>query len=166
MTHHLGYSKHAADGRGSGNSRNGKNSKTIHGDFGKMGITVPRDRNGEFEPSIIPKGSRRFDGFNDKIISMYARGMSVREIQGYLEEIYGIEVSSYLISTVTDSVMEAVKEWQNRPLDAVYPIVYLDAIHVKVRDQGHVDNKAVYIALGVNPWRQHGWAQRCVGVLD
>lgn len=150
MTHHLGYPKHSTEGHGSGNSRNGKSSKKIRGDFGEMDVVVPRDRNGKFDPTIIPKGSRRFDGFDDKIISMYARGMSVREIQGHLEEIYNIEVSPDFISTVTDSVMDAVKEWQDRPLDAVYPIVFLDAIRVKVRDQGHIVNKAVYMAMGIN----------------
>src|SRR5262249_50771768 len=115
-----------------------------------MEIEVPRDRNGGFEPQIIKKGQRRFDGFDDKIISMYARGMTTKEIAGHLEDIYGVEISSELISTVTDAVMDEVRAWQNRPLDSLYPILYLDALIVKVKDQGRVQNKAVYIAIGVN----------------
>jgi putative transposase len=150
MTHHLGYPKWSPDGKNTGNSRNGKHGKTIKGDFGKMEIEIPRDRKSEFEPTIISKHQTRFDGFDEKIISMYARGMSTRDIQGHLKEIYQIEVSPDFISTVTDSVIDAVKEWQNRPLDEIYPIVYLDALHVKVKDQGQVINKAVYLAVGVN----------------
>jgi len=150
MTHHLGYPKWSSAGRNTGNSRNGKHDKTIKGDFGEMDIEVPRDRNSEFEPTIIEKHQTRFDGFDDKIISMYARGMSTRDIQGHLKEIYQIEVSPDFISTVTDSVMDGVKEWQNRPLDEIYPILYLDALHVKVKDQGQVINKAVYLAVGIN----------------
>ena len=150
MTHHLGYPKWSPAGRNTGNSRNGKHDKTIKGDFGEMEIEVPRDRNSEFEPTIIGKHQTRFDGFDDKIISMYARGMSTRDIQGHLKEIYQIEVSPDFISTVTDSVMDAVNEWQNRPLDEIYPIVYLDALHVKVKDQGQIINKAIYFVLGVN----------------
>ena len=150
MNHHLGYEKHNARGNNSGNSRNGKSQKTLKGDFGEMTIDVPRDRNGTFVPQIIEKNQTRFKGFDDKIISMYARGMTTREIAAHLEEIYGIDVSPDLISDVTNSVMEEVREWQNRPLDAVYPIVFLDAIRSKVRDDGHVKNKAVYLAIGVN----------------
>ena len=150
MTHHLGYPKWSPAGRNTGNSRNGKHEKTIKGDFGEMDIEIPRDRNSEFEPTIIGKHQTRFDGFDDKIISMYARGMSTRDIQGHLKEIYQIEVSPDFISTVTDSVMDAVKEWQNRPLDEIYPILYLDALQVKVKDQGQVINKAVYLAVGIN----------------
>ena len=149
MTHHLGYPKWSPGGRNSGNSRNGKNKKKLKGDFGEMEIEVPRDRNAEFEPVIIPKGQSRFSGFDDKIISMYARGMSTREIQGHLKEIYQIEVSPDFISSVTDSVMESVRDWQNRPLDEVYPVLYLDALMVKVKDQGHIVNKAVYLAIGI-----------------
>jgi putative transposase len=148
MTHHLGYPKWSPDAKNTGNSRNGRYDKTIKGEFGEMDIEVPRDRNSEFEPTIIGKHQTRFDGFDDKIISMYARGMSTRDIQGHLKEIYQIEVSPEFISNVTDSVMEAVKEWQNRPLDEIYPILYLDALHVKVK--GQVINKAVYMAVGVN----------------
>ena len=150
LTDHLGYDKHDPAGHNSGNSRNGKSRKTLTGDFGKMPIEVPRDRNGTFEPQVIAKGQTRFDGFDDQILSMYARGMTTREIQGHLQEIYGVEVSPTLISTVTDTVLDEVKAWQCRPLDAVYPIVYLDAVRVKVKDGGHVLNKAFYLAIGIN----------------
>ena len=150
MTEHLGYEKHAADGRNGGNSRNGKTKKTLKGDFGEMELQTPRDRDGSFDPKIIGKRQTRFTGFDDKILSMYARGMSTREIQGHLEEIYGVEVSPTLISNVTDAVVEEVKAWQNRPLEAVYPIVYMDALVVKIRDGGDVSNQAIHIAIGVN----------------
>jgi putative transposase len=114
-----------------------------------MPIEVPRDRRGDFEPQIVKKGQRRFTGFDDKILSMYARGMTTRDIQSHLQEIYNVEVSPELISSVTAEVMEEVKEWQNRPLEDLYPIVYLDAIWVKIRDEGHVVNKAAYLAIGV-----------------
>jgi putative transposase len=127
LTHHLGYEKHSSAGRKSGNSRNGKSSKTLKGDLGELPIEVPRDRNGEFSPQIIAKHQTRFDGFDDKIISMYARGMTVRDIQDHLQEISGVEVSPDLISTVTDGVINEVKEWQSRPLDEIYPLLYLDA---------------------------------------
>jgi putative transposase len=150
MTEHLGYEKHAPAGNNSGNSRNGKTTKALKGDFGELPLETPRDRNGTFEPKIVAKGQTRFTGFDDKIVSMYARGMSTREIAGHLEEIYGVEVSPALISNVTEAVMEEVKTWQGRPLDAVYPIVYLDALVVKIRDAGHVRNRAIYVAIGVN----------------
>lgn len=150
MTEHLGYEKHAAAGRGSGNSRNGKSEKTLKSEAGEMAVEIPRDRNGTFVPQLVKKHETHFDGFDDKIISMYARGMTVREIQGHLKELYGTEVSPDLISRVTDAVLEEVKGWQNRPLDAVWPIVYLDALVIKVRDQGTVTNKAAFLALGVN----------------
>jgi putative transposase len=150
MTEHLGYGKHDVAGHNSGNSRNGKTTKTLKGDFGEMPLDTPRDRSGSFEPKMIAKGQTRFTGFDDKILSMYARGMSTREIQGHLEEIYGVEVSPTLISNVTDAVKEEVTAWQNRPLDAVYPIVYLDALYVKIRDAGHIQNRAIYVAIGVN----------------
>ncbi len=149
LTDHLGHEKHAPVGNKNGNARNGKSAKTIKGEFGKLPIEVPRDRDATFEPIIIPKGQTRFTGFDDKIISLYARGMTTREIQGHIEEIYGVDVSAGLISSVTDAVADEVKIWQNRPLDATYPIVYMDAVRVKVRDNGHVSNKAVYLALGV-----------------
>ena len=150
MSLHLGYRKHEPSGRGSGNSRNGSSTKTLQGDFGAIELATPRDRNGEFEPRVIAKRQRRFDGFDDKIISLYARGMTTREIQAHLEEIYGVEVSPTLISKVTDEVIEEVRAWQNRPLESVYPVVFLDAIFVKIRDGGQVANRAVYVALGVN----------------
>jgi len=150
MTEHVGYEKHEAAGRNSGNSRNGKSSKTIKGEFGTMPIEVPRERSGTFEPRIIGKHQKRFTGFDDKIISLYARGMTTREIRSHLEEIYQVEVSPALISSVTDEVIEEVREWQNRHLDECYPIVYMDAIHFKVRDGGQVRAKAVYLAIGVN----------------
>ncbi len=150
MTDHLGYEKHDPAGNNSGNSRNGATTKTLKGDFGEVPLETPRDRNGSYEPKIIGKGQTRFTGFDDKIVSMYARGMSTREIQGHLQEIYQVEVSPTLISNVTEEVMEEVKSWQNRPLDAVYPIVYLDALVVKIREAGHVRNKAIYVAIGVN----------------
>lgn len=145
---HLGYKK---NGESIGdNYRNGTTSKTVITDNDRIEVEVPRDRNSSFEPQLIKKGQRRFDGFNDKIISMYARGMTVSDIQGHLEEIYGVEVSGDLISNVTDSIIEEVEIWQNRGLDKVYPIVFLDAIIVKAREDNRVINKAVYLALGVN----------------
>jgi putative transposase len=150
MTNHLGYDKHAPQGRNSGNSRNGSFSKNVIGDSGEMTIEVPRDRNGEFEPQLVPKGQRRLPGFDEKVIALYARGMTTREIQGHLQEIYNVDVSPALISAVTDAVLEDVVAWQGRPLEAVYPIVYLDAIHLKLRTNGHVQNQAVYLALGIN----------------
>lgn len=150
MTHHLGYEKHDPAGQNSGNSRNGKSSKTIKGKRGQMQIDVPRDRASEFEPQLIKRGQTRFDGFDDKIISMYSRGMTCREIKAHLQEIYGVEVSPDMISTVTDSVIDEVRSWQSRPLDPVYPILYLDALQVKIKDQGRVSNKAIYLAIGVN----------------
>lgn len=150
LTHHLGYQKHDPAGHNSGNSRNGKSTKTVRGKRGQLQIDVPRDRNAEFEPQLIKKGQTRFDGLDDKIVSMYARGMTCREIKAHLQEIYGVEVSPDLISTVTDGVIDEVRAWQSRPLDALYPILYLDALQVKVRDQGRVSNKAIYLAIGVN----------------
>ncbi len=149
MTDHLGYEKHAPEGRDGGNSRNGKTRKRIKTGTHEHEIEVPRDRDGEFAPKLVPKGRRRLPGFDDKVIALYARGMTTREIQQGLLEIYGVEVSPSLISAVTDSVLEDVKAWQARPLDAVYPIVYLDAIHVKMRSSGHVQNTAVYVALAI-----------------
>src|SRR6186713_3304308 len=149
MTEHVGYEKHDATGDNTGNSRNGTSAKTIKGTFGTMPIEVPRDRNGTFEPQIIEKHQTRFMGFDDNIISLYARGLSTREIQQNLEEIYHVEVSAGLISNVTNEVIEEVKTWQNRQLDEVYPIVYMDAIQFKVRDNGHVKSKAIYLAIGV-----------------
>ena len=134
-----------------GNRRNGSSKKTVLTGTSKLTLAVPRDRAGSFDPKLIAKYQRRFPDFDEKIISMYARGLSVREIRGHLEEIYGLEVSPDLISAVTDAVLEEVAEWQNRPLDAVYPLIFFDAIRVKIRDEGFVRNKAVYIALGILP---------------
>jgi putative transposase len=143
MDHHLGHEEQA------GNSRNGYGRKTVATDTGKIEIEVPRDRAGSFDPQLIARYQRRFPGFDDKIISMYARGMSTREITGHLREMYGIDVSPDLISTVTDAVLEEVAAWQARPLDQAYPLVFFDAIRVKIRDEGMVRNKAIHIALGV-----------------
>jgi|SRR5215213_5211455 len=150
LSHHLGYEKNSQEGKNTGNSRNGSFPKTIKGKRGQVQIDVPRDRSSEFQPQIIKKGQTRFDGFDDKIISMYSRGMTVRDIQAHLKEIYGVEVSPDLISTVTDTVIDEVRAWQTRPLDPLYPILYLDALVVKVKDQGRVSNKAIYLAIGVN----------------
>src|ERR1044072_3065743 len=150
LTHHLGYEKHDSSGDNSGNSRNGTTPKTMKGKRGQVQIDVPRDRNAEFEPQLIRKNQTRFDGLDDKIISLYSRGMTQREIQGHMEEIYGVEISPSLISTVTDAVLDEVRAWQARPLAAVYPILYLDALQVKVKSQGRVLNKAIYLAFGVN----------------
>jgi putative transposase len=139
-----------SEGKTARNRRNGHSKKTIKGEFGQAEIAVPRDRHSEFEPIIVKKGQTRFDGFDDKILSLYARGMSTRDIQAQLQELYGVEVSAGLISNVTDAVEEERKLWQNRPLDALYPIVYFDAIVVKVRQDGRVVNKAIHLALGVN----------------
>jgi putative transposase len=150
MTEHLGHDKHATVSNLTGNARNGKSSKTLKGEFGELPIEIPRDREGNFEPQLISKHQTRWTGFDDKIISLYSRGMTVREIQSHLIEMYGAEVSPTLISSVTDAVMEDVKQWQSRPLDAVYPVIYLDCIHVKIRDAGAVRTKAVYLAIGIN----------------
>ena len=146
LSEHLGYEKGDPAGRSSGNSRNGYSSKTVIGDGGAIEIAVPRDRNGSFEPQIVAKGQTRLDGFDDRVISLYARGLSVREIQAHLQELYRVEVSPDLISRVTDAVLEEVREWQTRPLD---PVIFFDALRVKIRDEGLVRNKAVYVALAL-----------------
>jgi putative transposase len=150
LTQHLGYEKHDPAGYHSGNSRNGASPKTVSGEFGEITVETPRDRNSSFEPQILKKHQTRFDGFDDKILSMYARGMTTREIQGHLQEMYGVEVSPTLISEVTDAVMEEVRLWQSRPLEPLYAIVYLDALYVKMRHEGRVENRAVYVAIGVD----------------
>jgi len=147
---HLEEEKQEAEPTNPKNRRNGHSKKTIKGEFGKAEIAVPRDRNGEFEPIIVQKGQTRFNGFDDKILSLYARGMTTRDIQEQLQDLYGVEVSHALISNVTEAVEGERKAWQNRSLDAVYPIVFLDALIVKVRHEGRVINKAVHLALGVN----------------
>jgi putative transposase len=150
LTHHLGYEpKGEAAKTGTTNRRNGSSRKKLKGDFGEMEIAVPRDREASFEPRIVAKHQTRWTGFDDKVLSMYARGMTTREIQGHLEEMYGVEVSPGLISQVTEEVIEEVKAWQNRPLDAIYAIVYLDALYVKMRHEGRVENRAVYVAIGI-----------------
>jgi len=148
LTEHLGHGKHESVANDNGNTRNGKSRKTLKGEFGELPIEIPRDRHGSFEPKLVPKHQTRWAGFDDKIISLYARGMTVREIQAHLEEMYGTEVSPSLISSVTDAVVDEVKAWQARPLNPIYPIVYLDCIHVKVRE-GTVRVKAVYLAIGI-----------------
>jgi len=150
MAEHLGHGKNESVTNVAKNTRNGTSSKTLKGEFGELPVEIPRDRHGSFEPQLIPKHQTRWNGFDDKILSLYARGMTVREIQSHLEEMYGTEVSPSLISSVTDAVIEEVKAWQARPLDTLYPIVYMDCIHVKVRDSGAVRTKAVYLALGIN----------------
>lgn len=150
LSEHLGYEHGQAPPGGVGNARNGTTSKTLHTGHGSVRIEAPRDRQGSFEPQIVRKHQRRFDGFDDKIVAMYGRGMSVRDIQAHLAELYGVEVGHDLISRVTDAVLDDVREWQTRPLEDVYPIVFLDALIVKVRDGGAVRNKACYVAIGVN----------------
>jgi len=147
---HLGYVKGDPAGNGSGNSRNGSYGKTVTTAAGPVRIGVPRDRNGSFEPKIVPKGQRRLGQVDDMILSLYARGMTTRDIQAHLAEVYGAEVSPALISNVTSVVAEEITAWQTRPLDAVYPIIYIDALMVKVRDGGTVDNKAAHLAIGVD----------------
>ena len=150
MEHHIGYEKHDKSPKQVTNRRNGYSTKRVTSGDDTLDLNIPRDRDADFEPQLIPKGVRQFDGFDDKVISLYARGMTMREIREHLYEIYGTDVSHELISKVTDKVMDDVTAWQNRPLDAVYPIVYLDCIHIKTRDNHMVHNKAVYIALAVD----------------
>ena len=149
MADHLGYQRHAVDGRGSGNSRNGSYPKTVTTEIGKVTIDVPRDRNGTFEPVTVPKGQRRLDGLNANVISLYAKGMSTGDIQAHLSEIYGTDISRDTISRITDAIIEDMVTWQNRPLDRVYPVILIDAIVVKIRD-GQVANRPVYVAMGIN----------------
>jgi putative transposase len=151
MSHHLGYSPGAAKPGEATNHRNGKSGKTVLTDEGSLRVEVPRDREGSFEPQLIGKHERRFTGFDDKIIAMYARGMTVREVQGFLAEMYAVDVSPDLISSVTDAVMSEITAWQSRPLEAMYPVVFFDALRVKIREDAVVRSKAVYLALGVLP---------------
>jgi transposase-like protein len=151
MSHHLGYRPGQARPEGQDNHRNGTTAKTVLTDEGPVRLELPRDRDGSYEPILIPKHERRFTGFDDKIVAMYARGMTVREIQGFLAEQYGTEVSPEFISSVTDEVMAEVSAWQARPLEPMYPVIFFDALRVKIRDEGLVRNKAVYLALGVLP---------------
>ena len=149
LSHHLGYPHGADKPLHSPNQRNGKSGKTVLTEDGPLQIDVPRDREGSFEPILIPKHERRFTGFDDKIVAMYARGMTVRDIQAFLTEQYGVDVSAQFISSVTDEVMAEVTSWQSRPLEPMYPVVFLDALRVKIREDAVVRNKAIYLALGV-----------------
>ena len=151
LGHHLGYASGAAKPEAASNQRNGRSGKTVLTDDGPLRIEVPRDRDGSFEPLLIPKHERRFTGFDDKIIAMYARGMTMREVQGFLLESYGTQVSPEFISSVTDAVMAEVGAWQARPLEPMYPVVFFDALRVKIREDAVVRNKAIYLALGVLP---------------
>jgi putative transposase len=149
MDEHIGYAKHAVEGHNSGNSRNGKISKTVLSSYGPVMLEVPRDRNGEFEPQVVKKRQRNISSFDDKIISMYAKGMSTRDIQDHVQEIYGAEISPTAVSNITEKALEVAKDWQARPLQRVYPITYFDAIHYKVREGGKVVTKAAYTCLGI-----------------
>jgi putative transposase len=150
LSAHLGYEKGQEKPSGESNHRNGSSSKTVLGESGAVRLEIPRDRDGTFDPQLIRKGQRRIDGMDQKILSMYARGMTVREIQGHLKELYATEISADLISSVTDAVIDEIKEWQNRPLEPLYPVIILDALRVKIRDEGVVQNKAVYLAIGIS----------------
>ncbi|HET7891036.1 MAG TPA: transposase [Candidatus Sulfotelmatobacter sp.] len=150
LTEQLGCEKHDPAGYNSGNSRNGHTRKILKGDFGELELETPRDGNGEYSPQIIQKNQTRWTGFDGKILSMYARGMTTRDIQSHLGEMYQVEVSPSLISEVTDGVIEQARQWQNRPLEPFYGIVFLDALYVKMRHEGRVENRAVYVAIGIN----------------
>jgi putative transposase len=147
---HLGYPKHGRKGNATGNTRNGSSQKTLKGEQGHVGIEVPRDRQSTFEPQLVKKGQTRLEGFDDKILALYARGVTTRDIQAQLQELYGVEVSPTLISNVTEAVMDEVRQWQSRPLEPVYPIVYVDCLVVKVRENQRVINKSVYLVLAVD----------------
>ncbi len=151
LSGHLGCDKSDPAGRGGGDRRNGTSNKTVTTEDGSVEIGAPRDRNGSFEPQLVKKNQTRIDGFDDKIVSMHARGMSVREIRGHLKDLYGVEISPDLISRVTGAILEDVKAWQTRALDAIYPVVIFDALQVKIRDHGIVRNKTVYLALAIRP---------------
>ena len=149
LTDHLGYCKHEAAGRGSGNSRNGHGSKRVLTGKGSLRLEVPRDRNGSFEPQFVAKRQTRLPGFDEEVISLYARGLTLRDIRAHLQQRYQVSVSPDLISRVTDAVNEEVKQWQQLPLDPLYPVLFFDALRVRIRDEGSVRNKAVYLALGI-----------------
>lgn len=150
MADHLGYDKHSIEGNNSGNSRNGSYNKTVSTKSGDIDISVPRDRNGKFEPKIIPKGSSRFNGFDDLIMSLYSRGLSTREIESHIKEIYQVDLSPTMVSKITSAVSEDVEEWRNRPLEAIYPIIFMDAIHIFIKTDTGTVKKAVNIVLGIN----------------
>ena len=149
LTDHLGYEPHQEPPGGAGNTRNGSTAKTLATEHGPVEVRTPRDRQGTFEPQIVRKGQRRFEGFDDKILALYSRGLSTRDIEAHLAEIYGVKVGRDLISRVTDAVMDDIREWQQRPLDDVYPVLFLDALVLKVREGGTVQRRACYLALGV-----------------
>ena len=150
MDEHLGYEKHTTEGYNTGNSRNGYNKKTIKSDYGESEIVIPRDRNGEFSPQVLTKGQTRTDEIEQKILAMYAKGMSQRDIEDNLREIYGAEIPQTLISKITDKILPEVNEWQNRPLEAIYPVIYFDGIVFNSRQDGKIINKCVYSILGVD----------------
>ena len=150
MDDHLGYEKHSTSGHHSGNSRNGLSKKSLKSNYGPLEVEIPRDRNGDFEPTVIKKHQRSISSFDDKIISMYAKGMTVRDIQSHVLELYGADLSPALISNITEKVMETATEWQSRPLQNVYPIIFFDAIHYKVKENGKVVSKASYTCLGID----------------
>jgi putative transposase len=150
LTDHLGYERHQEPPGVAGNTRNGSMSKTLSTEHGPVEVRTPRDRDGSFDPKIVRKRQRRFEGFDEKILALYSRGLSVRDVQAHLREIYGVEVSTGLISQVTDAVMDDARAWQQRPLEDVYPVLFLDAFVVKIRDGGSVQRKACYLALGVS----------------
>jgi putative transposase len=150
LTHHLGHEPNARVQNKTSNTRNGKSKKTVQGEFGKLTLEIPRDRDGSFEPMLIGKHERRFTGFDDKILALYSRGMSTTDIQETLKELYGVDVDSSLVSLVTNEVLEEVKTWQSRPLERVYAVLVLDCIFIKVRENNSVINKAVYVAIGIN----------------
>ncbi|BCO42435.1 hypothetical protein MINTM001_35740 [Mycobacterium paraintracellulare] len=167
MTHHLGYESGDLAGRGSGNSRNGFSSKTVSTVNGPVDISVPRDRNGSFEPAIVPKKTRRLNNINSVVLSLYSRGMTTRDIEAHLQEVYGAAVSRELISNVTDVVVDEIKAWQSRPLDEVYPILYIDGLRLRIKDNGVVTTKVAYLAIGVDlEGRKHAlgvWIQDSEG---
>jgi transposase-like protein len=150
LTDHLGYERGGPAGRGSGNSRNGTTPKTMLTDAGEVRINGPRDRNSTFDSKLVPKGSRRLEGFNDLVLSLVAKGMTMRDVCAHLRDVYGVEVSPELISKITDAVWDELVEWQNRPLDECYPVLYVDALTVKVRDGGRVVKKPAYLAVGLD----------------
>jgi putative transposase len=162
LTHELGYAKHDKEAVKGKNRRNGTTKKTVRSKHGEIALDIPRDRDGEYEPVMIKKHQRRFDGFDDLILSLYSRGLSVRDIRSHIEELYGIDVSADLVSSVTDGVQDLVREWQTRPLERLYPIVYLDAIRVKIRHEGSVQNRCIYVAIGVN----FGGMKETLGLWD
>jgi len=149
LTTHLGYAPHARNGSGAANDRKGTGKKTVQTETAQFAIAVPRDRDGSFAPQLVPKRQRRLEGFDDQVLALYARGLSTRDIQAHLEDLYDVEVSPTLISNITDAVLDEVRAWQARPLASVYPILYFDALFVKSRHEGPVQTKAVYVALGV-----------------